>query len=132
MNRLGAVLVLTVFAVLSGACSSNGGNHVAMSAPAVEDGKTRIPDPGARVRALDNETVGVACGVCIYGMEGGDDCPLAAEIGEGKYYFVTLKLKGEFDTHGVGLCDAASKARVTGDLHEHGVVATAIELLPEK
>jgi len=133
MKHWGPVLLLALLAAVLGACSTIGGASTApTAAPAAMDTATVVPPLGARVRGLDNEVVGVACGVCIYGMEGGDDCPLAAEIGEKQYYFVTLKLKGEFDTHGVGLCDAASKARVTGVLHEHGAVVTAIELLPTK
>lgn len=130
LKRWECAAIVTIVTVALGACSTDAGG--AKPSASASGTVTQLPALGAAVRRLDNEVVGVACGVCIYGMQGGDDCPLAAEIGDKQYYFVTLKLKDEFDTHGVGLCDAAAKARVSGELYEHGVVVTSIALLPEK
>lgn len=55
--------------------------------------------------------------------------PLAAEMGDKQYYFVRLQTKDEFDTHGEGLCEVAARAKITGELHEHGLIVSSIELV---
>ena len=130
-SRVARGLAIGIIALgVNGCVTSRGAGAKASSAP--EDGgkQTVLPALGAPIRSLNNETVDVACGVCIYAMVGGDDCPLAAEI-DNRFYFVTLKTEGEFDTHGVGLCNKAAKAKVSGELCEQGVVVAAITLLPE-
>ena len=71
------------------------------------------------------QTVPVACGSCIYGMEGVEGCETAVKI-DGKSYLVT----GEnIDAHNVGLCSSEKKALVTGQVEGDKFVATSIKLV---
>ena len=79
---------------------------------------------GALLATLDgSKEIEIACGTCIYGMEG-EGCPIAATVGNESYFITGV----EFETHGLGLCKAAAKGKVTGDVYEKGIVATKIEL----
>ena len=80
--------------------------------------------------SLDAQTVGVACGVCVYGMEG-EGCPIAAKVGDKTYM---VELTGDpFDTHGAGLCsaDTDAKATVTGEVKDDKLVLSSLELITE-
>lgn len=70
------------------------------------------------------ETTEVGCGMCMYSMEGVESCELAAKV-DGKAYLVTGV---DFDTHGSGLCNGTSNAKITGSVYEDGVTATKVEL----
>ena len=73
----------------------------------------------------------LACGVCVYGMEG-EGCPVAAEVG-GKKYFITFADGKAFDTHGLGLCkaDTNAKAKVSGEVKDGTLVLSSLELLTD-
>lgn len=84
-------------------------------------------DLGKKTGTLDGEVINVACGVCIYEMDG-DGCPIAGRIDQHDR-FIYLADDAEFDTHGTGLCAAASNARVTGTVYEKGIVLDQITLV---
>lgn len=85
----------------------------------------------AVLTSLEAQTVGVACGVCVYEMEG-DGCPIAAEVG-GEKFFITFADGVEFDTHGKGLCkaDTNAQAKVSGELKDGELVLSSLELLTD-
>lgn len=85
---------------------------------------TEAEDLGTLLATLDgSKDIEIACGTCIYGMEG-DGCPIAATVGEESYFITGV----DFETHGLGLCKAAAQGKVTGKVYEKGIVATKIEL----
>ena len=93
-----------------------------------EHAAAEIGELGAMLASLDGSAnIEVACASCIYGMEGIEDCVLAANV-DGKKYLVTGI---EFDTHEQGLCmdtGTARLAKITGEVHEHGIEATSVEM----
>ncbi len=87
-----------------------------------------VADLGEMLASLDGSAaVEVACGSCIYGMDGIEECVLAAKVKDKEYLITGI----EFDTHGAGLCmesETARTANIVGMVHEHGIVATSVEL----
>lgn len=95
--------------------------HTHEAAAVAEDEGSEL---GGLLATLDgSKEIEIACGTCIYGMEG-EGCPVAATVGEESYFITGI----EFETHGLGLCKAAAKGKVTGEVYEKGIVATKIEL----
>jgi hypothetical protein len=87
-----------------------------------------VGEMGGMLASLDGSAVTeVACASCIYGMDGVEECVLAAKV-DGKEYLVTGI---EFDTHGQGLCmdtGTARTAKIVGVVHENGIMATSVQL----
>lgn len=87
-----------------------------------------VADLGEMLASLDGSAaVEVACGSCIYGMDGIEECVLAAKVKDKEYLVTGI----EFDTHGAGLCmesETARTANIVGMVHEHGIVATSVKL----
>ena len=82
-------------------------------------------------RASSSQTVEVGCATCIFQMEGVVGCKLAVRI-DGHPYLVT---GSDIDDHGDahapdGLCNAARRARVEGEIDGDRYVATKIALQP--
>ena len=100
---LGAVLAL-------GACS--------------QTSKTEAPAT-AEVVTLRSETVEVACGSCVYGMDGVKGCKLACKINNGTPMLVT---GGDVDLHAHNLCTTTGNAVVSGEVEGDTLVATAVEV----
>lgn len=98
------------------------GSNAADSAAAAIDGA--VDAVKAEIAKLTDQELEVGCGSCIYEMEGVEGCELAAKV-DGKPYLVTGV---EFDTHGSGLCNSASKAKITGSVTEDGIVASKVEM----
>ncbi len=79
----------------------------------------------AEVVTLRSETVEVACGSCVYGMDGVVGCKLAAKINNGDPILVT---GSDLDLHEHNLCSTASNAVVTGEVDGDTLVVTAVEI----
>ena len=82
-------------------------------------------------RASPSQTVEAGCASCIFHMEGVVGCKLAVRI-DGKPYLVT---GSDIDDHGDahaadGLCNAAGRAVVEGEIDGGRFVATGFELRP--
>lgn len=87
---------------------------------------------GTAVRTLDDETVTVACGSCVFEMPEVEGCPWAAEV-DGRYVLVQGKVPGPetHDGHAPdGMCNMARKATVSGELRKDALVVSKMELLP--
>ena len=83
-----------------------------------------IPVPG--------QTVDVACGRCIFGMEEALGCPWAAEI-DGKHYLMLGELpEGHMNHSPAGICNVRRQARVEGFIRQDRFVSTSIELFDAK
>lgn len=81
------------------------------------------------VRVLNQETITVACGSCVFEMEGVEGCPLAAEI-DGKHYLVRGALP-EHDSHEAdGICNMKRAAIVDGELRGEFLVVSKIVFIP--
>ena len=83
---------------------------------------------GAIMASLDgSNAIEVACASCIYGMDGIEDCVLAAMVNDKPLLVTGI----EFDTHGAGLCKdtgTARTAKIVGKVHENGIEATKVEM----
>ena len=104
-------LQLTIGAVLAGAvgCQSGEGDN--------------IPQGSSVTATAANGTVEAGCAMCIFGVEGREDCELAVKI-DGKPYLVTGI---DVDTHGSGFCDSSKQAVVEGEVKDGKFVATKFE-----
>jgi hypothetical protein len=81
------------------------------------------------VRVFNQEAITVACGSCVFEMEGVEGCPLAAEI-DGEYYLVRGALP-EHDSHEAdGICNMKRSAIVDGELRGEFLVVSKIEFVP--
>ena len=79
----------------------------------------------AEVVTLRSETVEVACGSCVYGMDGVVGCKLAAKVNSGDPMLVT---GSDLDLHEHKLCSVATDAVVTGEVDGDTLVVTAVEI----
>ena len=79
----------------------------------------------AEVVTLRSETVEVACGSCIYGMDGVKGCKLAVKIGNGDPILAT---GGDVDLHKHNLCSSPGEAIVTGEVEGDTLVVTSVEI----
>ncbi len=79
----------------------------------------------SEVVTLRSETVEVACGSCVYGMDGVVGCKLAVRINNGDPMLVT---GSDLDLHEHNLCSAATDAVVTGEVEGDTLVVTAVEI----
>ena len=85
------------------------------------------PAPDA---TFHGHTLTVACGRCIFEMEGVEGCPWAAEI-EGEHYLIRGPLPTDHSTHAPdGICNMHRKAVVDGELRDGELLVTRFELLP--
>ena len=76
----------------------------------------------AEVVTLRSETVEIACGSCVYGMDGVQGCKLAAKI-NGDPILVT---GADLDLHEHHLCSTASDAVVSGEVDGDVLVASSV------
>ena len=98
----------------------------APTAPAAETEESPEAVEAAVAAPTDLQVAEVACGSCIYKMDGVSGCKTAIKIGEEKYM-----LAGEtIDAHSTGLCKAAKAVKVAGAVADGAYVATKIELTP--
>jgi hypothetical protein len=83
---------------------------------------------------LEGQVVEVACGQCIYRMDGTDglSCPWSAEVA-GEHYLISGSVPKDHHKHDAdGICSMEREARVTGYVHNEYLVVSAFELLPAK
>jgi hypothetical protein len=79
---------------------------------------------------FSGDTLTVACGRCIFEMEGLDACPWAAEI-DGKHYLIRGKVPKEHSTHAPdGICNMRRQAVIDGELRGGELLVSRMELLP--
>jgi hypothetical protein len=79
----------------------------------------------SEVVTLRSETVEVACGSCVYGMDGVNGCKLAVKIDNGDPMLAT---GSDVDLHAHNLCKAPTKAVVTGEVEGDTLVMTSVEI----
>ncbi len=79
----------------------------------------------AEVVTLRSETVEVACGSCVYGMDGVVGCKLAAKINNGDPILVT---GSDLDLHEHNLCSTATDAVVSGEVDGDTLIASSVEI----
>ena len=77
----------------------------------------------SEVVTLRSETVEIACGSCVYGMDGVKGCKLAAKIDNGDPILVTGH---DLDLHEHKLCTTASNAVVSGEVEGDTLVASSV------
>ena len=74
--------------------------------------------------------IDVACGNCIYGMEGAEGCPWAAEL-DGEHIYIMGAVPQDHNSHGLdGICIMERQARVEGVVREGNLVVAELELIP--
>jgi len=79
---------------------------------------------------FEGETLTVACGRCIFEMEGVEGCPWAAEI-DGGHYLIRGRLPEDHSTHAPdGICNMRRRAVVDGELRGGELRVTRFDLLP--
>ena len=79
---------------------------------------------------IEGQTITVACGQCVFEMEGVEGCPWAAEI-EGVRYLVQGAVPQQHQAHAVdGICSMERKAVVDGVIRGEILVVSRMELLP--
>ncbi|MBW2274964.1 MAG: hypothetical protein JRG96_16980 [Deltaproteobacteria bacterium] len=72
----------------------------------------------------------VACGSCVFEMEGVQGCPWAAEI-EGRHYLIRGPIPEDHSSHAPdGICNMTRQAVIEGELRGGELLATRMELLP--
>jgi len=128
-----------VFLLMAGISACSGGDSAQEEDPAPassgKDERSSAKADGSpaesnlALTSLEDQTVGVACGVCIYSMEG-EGCPIAADV-NGEKFMVTFADGLEFDTHGKGLCSADGKAKVSGAVKDGKLELTSLELFTD-
>jgi len=105
---------------------------VLLLAAAACSSQTTGPDHGGQAaRDVVDETLTVACGRCVFGMDV-KGCPWAAKV-DGGYYLVqgATPPEDEHDAHASdGMCNAPRKAVVRGRLENGVLTATEMRLLP--
>lgn len=82
---------------------------------------TAAGDGHASVKTITNQTVGAACGVCIYKMPGITGCPLAVAI-DGKHYLVEGATWPNHD-----YCERHCEALVSGRIEGGTFIATHLK-----
>ena len=79
---------------------------------------------------FSGDTLTVACGRCMFEMEGVEGCPWAAEI-DGEHYLIRGRIPKDHSTHAPdGICNMRRKAVVDGELRDGELLVTRMELLP--
>jgi hypothetical protein len=79
---------------------------------------------------FSGETLTVACGRCVFEMEGVEGCPWAAEI-DGEHYLIRGRIPKDHTTHAPdGICNMTRKAVIDGELRDGELLVTRMELLP--
>ena len=113
-------LSISILCSLPLALMSCGKAHEAVHGGSPEEGS-----PAETINTATTQTVEIACGGCIYGMEDADGCQAAVKVG-GKSLLVTGS--HGFDAHASGICGGAKQAEVTGSVVGENFVATNIKL----
>ena len=116
MRNTGLLLIL---AVSFAACSVK-----ASHAPAATSQPATAATGTAAVNKM--QTVEVACGSCVYHMEGVKGCKLAAMV-DGKPMLVTGVPQPGHDS---GICEKAQQASLTGQVEGGQFVASSFTLKP--
>lgn len=81
-------------------------------------------------QAVPEQEITVACGSCIFKMEGAQGCGWAAEV-DGQHYLVEGEVPHDHDKHGPdGSCKMPRQAKVEGRIHDGKLITTRFELLP--
>jgi len=79
---------------------------------------------------IEGQTITVACGQCVFEMEGVEGCPWAAEI-DGVRYLVQGAVPQQHQSHAVdGICRMERQAVVDGVIRDEILVVSRMELLP--
>ena len=76
------------------------------------------------------QVIGVACGNCVYEVEGTAGCPWYAEV-NGQHYELMGPLPLDHATHAPdGICNMERQAKVVGEVRRGLYVASSFELIP--
>ena len=95
----------------------------------VTNEKSSAPAAVSETTIVD-QLVEASCGQCQFGMEG-DGCNLAVRFDGKSYYVDGTSIDDHGDAHGDdGLCNCIRKAKITGEIKDGRLVATAFEVLP--
>ena len=98
---------------------------VAVPASESEESEPEVVEASVTAPA-ELQVAEVACGSCIYKMDGVSGCKTAIKIGDAHYM-----LAGEtIDAHSTGLCKSAKAVKVAGDVADGTFVATTLEITP--
>ncbi len=83
-------------------------------------------EPGIRIEGRE---LTVACGACIFEMEGVEGCPWAAEV-DGEHFLMKGDFGHDHNSHMPdGICNMPRKARVWGELRGDALYVARFELL---
>ncbi len=86
--------------------------------------KAAVPDPSKKMMTVD-----ASCGMCKFGMKGGD-CALAVRFNGNAYYVDGTDIDGHGDAHAAdGFCNAIRKAKVQGGVVNGRFKATYFKLV---
>jgi hypothetical protein len=121
-DEIATATVASCLALVAAGCGQ-GGN--AGNTPAPQGGgSVTVTAPLVKTASLENQTVEIGCGMCVYHMPGVEQC-LPAIVLDGKPILVAGV---ELDLHEHDLCSNASKATVSGQVVGDGFVATRLDL----
>ncbi|MHC4947774.1 MAG: DUF6370 family protein [Planctomycetota bacterium] len=92
--------------------------------PAVAADNTADVRPAASTVAIEDLSVEVGCGKCIYHMPGVQGCEVAAVVNG-----TPMLVKGSgVDAHAHGLCGSSKTATVSGEVKDGAFVATSVSV----
>jgi len=79
---------------------------------------------------LEDRVVEVACGRCVYEMEGVEEgCPWAATV-DGRHYLIEGNVPHDHNSHEAsGICNMPRLARVRGEIRGETLYVSRVELL---
>lgn len=121
---LGMMMAVMLVVGLSGCAGGDGVQHGATESPAVSSDA-----PNVVSTKLEAQTLEVACGVCIYGMEG-KGCPIAADV-NGEKIYISFADGATVGTIGEEICEGKEHAKVTGEVKDGKLVVSSLELLSD-
>jgi hypothetical protein len=92
---------------------------------AEDGGRTASPTAATAAKALPEATYEVGCFGCVFHDERADGCQTAVKVGDEIYPVVGDCVP---EAHSAGLCEAAHRAVVAGEIRDGEVHATKFEL----
>ena len=120
-------LILVVSVALFGliGCSGSGEESAGSdSAPATQTANKAYDNAHGHEHLSYTGEAEVGCGMCTYSMDGVQGCVAAVKFNDKSY----LLAGQELDAHGMGLCQEAKMAKVSGETHGSTFVAASLEM----
>ena len=129
MKRFLTLLVIVSVAALIGCSSEKSAENTAEDLAAqTEDLASQAKDKAAdaikaTTKNVTDHFMEVACGSCIYGMEGVEGCVAAVKVNDEPVLLTGVPV----DAHGLGLCKEPKKAHIHGAVKDGKYVASEVK-----